>query len=100
MLRTPLYLSLDVLLLLHCTFRYSLSSRYCHTNSGSENYVITFARGKLFGLVGTDQKSIRGIEQQALSGRTRMPHPYHPRDFFRDLSAIIRLHAEESFLRT
>jgi len=43
MLLTPLYLSLDILLLLQCTFRYSPSSRYCHTNSGSEKYVIIFA---------------------------------------------------------
>lgn len=62
--------------------------------------MITFAREKLFGLVGRDQKSIRGIQQQALSGRTGKPHPYHPRDFFRGLSAIIYLHAEESFFRS
>jgi hypothetical protein len=81
MLRTPLYLYLDVLFFLQCTFSYSPSSR-CHTNIGSEKYVITFAREKLFGLVGRDQKSMRGIQQQALSGRTREPHPYHPWDFF------------------
>ena len=49
---------------------------------GSEKYVVTFARGKLFELLGRDQKSMRGIQQQALSGRTRKHHPCHLWHFF------------------
>jgi hypothetical protein len=94
MLRTPLYLSLDALLLFQCTLPYSPSPSSFHTSVVSENNVVTFFREKLFGLVGRDQKSIRGIQQQALSGGTRKPHPYHLWDFFRDLSAIIYLHAK------
>jgi len=99
-LRTPLYLSLDVLLLLQCTLPYSPSPRSSHTSVGSENNAITFFREKLFGLIDRDQKSMRGIQQQALIERTRKPHPYHPWDLFRDISAIICLHAKESFLRS
>lgn len=53
-IRTLLYLGLDVLLALQCTFPYSPSPRSFHINVGNEKYVITFATKKLFGLVGTE----------------------------------------------
>lgn len=99
-LRIPLYLGLDVPLLFQCTFPYSHLPRSFHTNVASEKNMITFFRETLFGMISRDLKSIRGIQQQALSRRTRKPHPYQPWDFFRDLSAIVYLHAEESFFRS